>query len=301
MHGVSLRRYPAELKKAVAEETGFPSPLEFVLSINHTAYAEGLTQSLLQQGKSVAEIKKLVSEDAFHVPLLGAENIVRHVLIGLLLQGVIVHEVYGTYTVSYQSSMRMQECRLVRYIAFPREEVGWSRFLDFPDSPEFVIGRKLKKVIMSTNVYYQPGAKHDRLSVALNSLWVAVFSRYRDQGFLSLTTLLEALFSTGSSEITHTLSERTALLLGKSATERIEIYERVKKLYNTRSKIIHGRQVRKDESGESSSREDFQQIYSLAVDVIHATLNNSALLRIIQSDKRDESISQQLTHFYLTF
>ena len=54
------------------------------------------------------------------------------------------------------------------------------------------------------------------------------------------TTCLEVLFSTDSSEISHKLAERVALFLGDTFEERKRLFDRVKKLYSVRSKVVHG-------------------------------------------------------------
>lgn len=57
-------------------------------------------------------------------------------------------------------------------------------------------------------------------------------------------TALEALFSTSQSELSHQLSERVAFFISESNEERLSIYRTLKKLYNTRSKIVHGSLIR---------------------------------------------------------
>ena len=53
-------------------------------------------------------------------------------------------------------------------------------------------------------------------------------------------TCLEALFSTGSAELSHQLSERIALFLGDSVEERRDIFSKIKEAYGIRSTIVHG-------------------------------------------------------------
>jgi len=54
---------------------------------------------------------------------------------------------------------------------------------------------------------------------------------------------LEALFSTDSSELAHKLSERVAMFLSEDATERVTLYQDVKRAYNIRSKVVHGDEI----------------------------------------------------------
>lgn len=56
-------------------------------------------------------------------------------------------------------------------------------------------------------------------------------------------TCFEALFSTDTAELSHKLSERTALFLGADGKERLEIFQNVKKAYGIRSKVLHGDKI----------------------------------------------------------
>lgn len=53
-------------------------------------------------------------------------------------------------------------------------------------------------------------------------------------------TCLEVLFSTDSSEISHKLAERIALFLENRFEERKQLFNRVKRLYSARSRVVHG-------------------------------------------------------------
>jgi len=50
----------------------------------------------------------------------------------------------------------------------------------------------------------------------------------------------ECLFATSNTELAHFMSERLSLYLGNTLQERIEIYKFSKKVYNMRSKYLHG-------------------------------------------------------------
>lgn len=59
-------------------------------------------------------------------------------------------------------------------------------------------------------------------------------------------TALECLFTTGTQEISHKISERVSILLGTSLESRKTLYEIVKDAYNYRSKLVHGQHIRKE-------------------------------------------------------
>lgn len=57
---------------------------------------------------------------------------------------------------------------------------------------------------------------------------------------LMYITAMEALVSTSTSELSHQVAERVAVILGRDTTERISIYDEIKKGYGYRSKTAHG-------------------------------------------------------------
>jgi hypothetical protein len=64
---------------------------------------------------------------------------------------------------------------------------------------------------------------------------------------LMLMMALEALFSRGNSETSHTIARCCAVLLGDSKEDSREIYDEVKHYYNIRSVLIHGHVSKKAE------------------------------------------------------
>jgi hypothetical protein len=55
---------------------------------------------------------------------------------------------------------------------------------------------------------------------------------------------LESLFSTDKAGVTHRVSERTAVFLGRDGTARRAIYADIHTLYSTRSTVVHGAHVK---------------------------------------------------------
>lgn len=64
---------------------------------------------------------------------------------------------------------------------------------------------------------------------------------------LMYVTAMEALVSTASVELSHQVSERIALLLGKDTDSRVEVYSGIKKAYGYRSKAAHGESLKETE------------------------------------------------------
>ena len=61
---------------------------------------------------------------------------------------------------------------------------------------------------------------------------------------------LESLLSSGSSELTHRLSERAAVCAAHSGKERVDLYNVVKSAYRIRSAVMHGDKIPKKTYGD---------------------------------------------------
>lgn len=100
---------------------------------------------------------------------------------------------------------------------------------------------KLERIARNTERYFNLIIREiGPVSVALHCFWAFLFSRFPDQAYISLVTIFEALLSTGNNEISHQISERSAIILENAPEDRLRIYEAIKKLYDLRSKIVHG-------------------------------------------------------------
>ncbi|EOQ98277.1 hypothetical protein LEP1GSC195_1443 [Leptospira wolbachii serovar Codice str. CDC] len=61
--------------------------------------------------------------------------------------------------------------------------------------------------------------------------------------FLSILIAFEILFNTGKDQISYTLARCTAVLIGETPEESQAIFEKMKKAYNLRSKLVHNGEV----------------------------------------------------------
>lgn len=92
-----------------------------------------------------------------------------------------------------------------------------------------------------------------------------------DIAFITAMTGLESLFSIDQ-EIRYRLAHHTAVLLGKNQESSKDIFKDIKKLYDYRSKIVHGGKQLK------ISLEDLHRLRQYLCDAI-ITLNNTGLKR----------------------
>lgn len=84
----------------------------------------------------------------------------------------------------------------------------------------------------------------DRLSRAFFFLQGARAMRDLPQKVANYCICFEALVSTSHTEIIHQVAERVAILIGEDSADALEIYRNIKKAYDTRSKLLHGAELR---------------------------------------------------------
>lgn len=88
-------------------------------------------------------------------------------------------------------------------------------------------------------------------------------------------TALETLFSTSNSEIAHQLSERVSIFLEERSEKRIVIYQKLKKAYELRSRILHGSTTIQKPS--KNPRDTANEIEEVSKEVILKIIENDAL------------------------
>jgi len=169
-----------------------------------------------------------------------------------------------------------------------------------------MIGRRVRKL----EPYFRPFSWHsDRLGVALNSFWTAVCTPYADQAFVSLMTAVEALLSTDVGEIAHTVAERAAVLLARKGNERLDVYRRTKRLYDVRSRLVHG--SAKSQKGPRNwnttyvtakrsnvAVSDFADLADIVVSLVGRVLDDPELLREIQEPRNEDKTTESLRAYY---
>lgn len=84
---------------------------------------------------------------------------------------------------------------------------------------------------------------YDKLQIALIMYYRAVSSREAIEDFIDLVTALEALYSDGTGELRYKISLRASILIEKDSSKRHDLFEKLKDMYDARSKIVHGGEV----------------------------------------------------------
>ena len=278
------------------------------IRIENDKYIKGLTTRLSDEGKTIPEIPENVDRI-----LYDAKHLAELIIISLILQkgfGFYFSDSYSfekdtsnpkrfTYQWVGTDLNQIREC-LVLLLSY------------FPHRRSKKINRKnFASTIVLLERYFRPFTwTVDRLSVALSSFWSAIIANNLVQAYLNLTIMLESLLSTTHNEIAHTISERAAILLGKSTTHRIEIYRDLKLVYSQRSKIVHGDGVPKKgmltwDSYIFSTKLSIvphslmKKIVDYSFNLLVAIINNKEIMRVIQSDQKEGTINEELDSIYL--
>ena len=94
------------------------------------------------------------------------------------------------------------------------------------------------------NILENQGGKH-RLDVALIMYYKSASSSaiFDVSNFINLITALEALYSDGTMELRHKISMRAALFTELDISKRRQLFEDLKKMYDARSKLVHGSDI----------------------------------------------------------
>lgn len=166
----------------------------------------------------------------------------------------------------------------------------------------------MEQIVAATEIYYRPVKwGYDPISVALSCFWSAIYAIFPDQAYLSLSTILETLLTTGNTEVSHQIAERVAILVSDDCDRRIELYNIVKKLYNQRSKITHGNMLFSKGvinwgtsimSAKTTiiSMPDLINIAQIATTVLRSVLDNEILTTAFQSGGRR---NDEINHYFL--
>ena len=273
----------------------------FGIRINVNQYHDFVLEGLKKEVKE--KIIERIKNSFLGRPTIDHFDIAKQILISLLILRPFTMKMGGrfnlektgvkNFTSSSWSSMSSAE--VWPWVSWAKSELD-------------VTGLSFAKFVPLLSCYFNPYSwQVDRLAAALNSFWAGLTTNQYDQAFISLTTSLEALMSTGSSKITHRLAERTAFLLGKSETERGDIYKQVKEIYGIRSDIVHGKvRPKKGKINTNSLVIDAKHaivpisklclLSELVQRAIQAVIREKPLLEIIQKEKDpDKKLNEYFT------
>lgn len=118
-------------------------------------------------------------------------------------------------------------------------------FLDLENMSYKNVEIYFEKITDITNLF----SKETKLTNIEKSKFFISMAReqtHSDMKIFGYISSLEALFNINSaSEIAHQIAERCALILGTNSSEKLEIFSKIKKAYEIRSKVVHGSTYKK--------------------------------------------------------
>lgn len=305
--GVKLVIFKGELKKKITSISE-NLPIEIDFSANYAVliyldeYITGVKLRIQEEGNTLSD-KVLVKS----IP------ITKQVIFSLILAGRITFKFGGTfclkekikgrsksfYSTGYNHEQTQESFMLMQYDSLP-DRVNIS-----PLTPKKIISyaKKLDR-------YYRLDFwGSDRFSMTLAYTWDAMCTPFVQQSYLGLSNALEALISTTSQEITHILAERIALLTETTPLKRKEVYDKIKGLYNIRSKITHGSAFIKKGRQTNESliihpqlsivpREKMKDLINITMSVITHALAEDDLLSMIQAERNEDKIGKDINEYF---
>ena len=102
--------------------------------------------------------------------------------------------------------------------------------------------------------------------------------------FLSMCLVLETLFTEGYGEVTHKLATRFSKIISNGNREiKVDLFKRVKELYNTRSKVVHGSQL-----VDMIDKKTWKEAFTLVCMALHFVLTDlNVLVKFSDKDSVD--------------
>jgi len=133
--------------------------------------------------------------------------------------------------------------------------------------------------------FFKKITKPKQLKTAIERYNLGMQSHTFDDAILDFMIAVECLFSENKPELTHRISIRVALLLGKNESDTERIRKFISTAYSVRSKIVHGDNIHKN--GLTTNEIKLE---------LHKILNESikAFLHLISSGKKINEIGQEL-------
>jgi hypothetical protein len=124
-------------------------------------------------------------------------------------------------------------------------------------------------------------AKNKKMLMAIRYWNLSSCSSNYENTVIQLFIALESLLTTGDQEVTYKLAHRFAWLSTDDPNKRFEIFNKIKKGYDIRSKTVHGEKL-----VERNELDLIREIHSLSRDLILKILSNQKVLDLF-TGKRD--------------
>lgn len=303
--GVSLRQRAGPIGRLIdSRASKLPVAPGFLAThlivIDEREYLTHLDSRLRSQGRR---------RDPHPFSSLDIDGLGRQILMALTLGGRLSWEIGGHHTFEARGQGRAYSGGSYAH----RPTIGVSGLLRYSTPHGWATNvppARLRVTSLRLDPYYRSGVWWvDRLSAALGYLWSSLTTSHPELAFSGMCMALEALVTTGQTEITHTLAERCAILSRTKHVDRVTMYQEVKQLYSLRSKIVHGRSA----SGKGTitmeslsitakhsmvPRSMLFRMLSATIDVINSVLSSRGLLTVLQTRRSEGKASEAIDAFF---
>lgn len=303
--GVSLRRAVGPLARYVSKRAKSKSiRLSFtpthLIVVDQSNYLISLDKRLAASGTSR-------EKPTFEYVDISA--IARQVLVAVTLLGRSVWKFGGCHTLDHSGPDFPYSS--AGFSPQPMSEVGGPlRYHSTSNWFQEVRPQDLRLCCELLDRYYRHGSWWvDRLSVALGYFWSGLTCPHAELAFVAFCTSLEAIASTSQSEITHILAERCAVLVHPPGPERVEMYLQIKKIYDLRSKIVHGRSalrkgnINRETLAITAKRSQIPQsqvvkLLGITIQVIQSVLKSPKFLELLHVKRSEEELSKAVEQYF---
>jgi len=143
--------------------------------------------------------------------------------------------------------------------------------------------------IHSTN--YNEFNRIERAMLFLESARHTTFPLSKISSYMSM---LECLFSTGDTEVSHKVSERVALYIGKNSNDRYKIFKTIKHAYTLRSRFVHGDAVDKKHSLQSQLKEISKEIDGLLRTIFTKVILEDSVMFLLKTQDLKARLEAQI-------
>ena len=267
-----------------------------LIHIDTELYLGKLKERLKKEGKELPE-RPLPGIDSF--------SLAKQAVMSLILSGPVRFSMHGIFSFSRKGN----HYRLRGFSNTQHSEVRLPMWSDILRKGN-INARQVTHYGKLLDEYYREGIwSIDRYAMALTHFWNAMCTQFSDQAMIGVMSTLECLLSSKGMEISHTLAERSAMILKKSPGDRLEKYKEVKTIYNYRSKLVHGKAFVKKGVINANSlcispkimtfpASILGQSFDVALRILIAIINNKEIMAIIKNRKSEEKITTELNSYY---
>ena len=304
LEGGNAREFADVLKEHPADPS--ITEMRYILVIDSPAYVRGLVSRLEGVAGVRQRLEKLLAEhpegEFEHLleMYVEEEDLIRLVMIACILAGANAFIVDRPIRVEMRTAGDTKKPvgnggSNLRYIWQCPHETRKRRAKDAgPDAFETLDIGLVQQYCVALEPYFRPIQWHSgRLAVAIGSFLSYALAADDVQGYLALMTVFEALLSTGGTEITHQIAERTACLLEREVEGRLRVYRRMKELYATRSHLVHGTvenrkgvitydRLRVDAKFKIVPDHDYDDLFSFCTRLVTTALKSDQLAALLE-------------------